>query len=171
MFLYIISIRSFEGNFHWSHPGVSPQWRKMFCLKKLKDKTQKHFDVFSTISVTGLGVFLKVLGNKISCKRSPNEWHIFGLFWKTSCSCKHCIGYSLANFWTTLGHFLLQHMVTLSTTYESRRRRHWRGRAEVFRARVLLRLHGAKVFYKKVLIRSSSWRLLPTTAATAITLL
>ena len=104
MFLYIISIRSFEGNFHWSHPGVSPQWRKMFCLKKLKDKTQKHFDVFSTISVTGLGVFLKVLGNKISCKRSPNEWHILGYFEKHHAY----VNTALATLWPTFG----QHWAT-----------------------------------------------------------
>ena len=31
-----------------------------------------------------IGRFLKVFGNKISSKRSPNDWQIFGLFWKTS---------------------------------------------------------------------------------------
>ena len=50
-----------------------------------------------------IGRFLKVLGNKISCKRNLNEWQNFGLFWKTSRFCQHCIGYFLANFWKKIG--------------------------------------------------------------------
>ena len=40
-----------------------------------------------------------IFGNKISSKRSPNDWQLFWLFWKTSLLCKNCIGY----FWVTFG--------------------------------------------------------------------
>ena len=46
-----------------------------------------------------IGRFLKVLGNRKSSKRSPNDWQLFGLFWKTSLLCKNCISYFLGNFW------------------------------------------------------------------------
>ena len=41
--------------------------------------------------------FLKVLGDKISSKRSQNCLCLFGLFWKTSLLCKNCCGYFLGN--------------------------------------------------------------------------
>ena len=40
-----------------------------------------------------IGRFLKVLGNKISSKWSPNDCQLFGLFRKTSLLCKNCILY------------------------------------------------------------------------------
>ena len=43
--------------------------------------------------------FFKVLGKKFPIKRSPNDWQLFGLFWKTSLSCKNCINNFLGNFW------------------------------------------------------------------------
>ena len=46
-----------------------------------------------------IGRFLKVFGNKNSSKRSPNDWPLVGLSWKTSLLCKNCI----ATFWTTFG--------------------------------------------------------------------
>ena len=46
-----------------------------------------------------IGRFFKVLGNKISSKRSPKLLATFGLFWKTLFFRKNCIGY----FWATFG--------------------------------------------------------------------
>ena len=46
-----------------------------------------------------IGRFLKVCDNKIASKRIPNDWQLFGLFWKTSLLCSNCIGY----FWRTFG--------------------------------------------------------------------
>ena len=46
-----------------------------------------------------IGRFFKVLGNKISSKRSPKLLATFGLFWKTLFFRKNCIGYFLGNFW------------------------------------------------------------------------
>ena len=51
---------------------------------------------------------------KLSSKRSPNDWQLFGLFWKTSLLCKNYIGYFLGNVWKKLGYFFLQHLVTLT---------------------------------------------------------
>ena len=51
-----------------------------------------------------IGRFLKILGDRKSSKRSPNDWQLFGLFWKTSLLCKNCIGYFWKTFvknWTT----------------------------------------------------------------------
>ena len=59
-----------------------------------------------------IGRFLKVLGDKICYKSSPNNYQIFGLFWKTSLLCKNWCGYFLGNFWKHLVYFLLQHLVT-----------------------------------------------------------
>ena len=53
-----------------------------------------------------IGRFLKVRDNKIASKRIPNDWQLFGLFWKTSLLCSNCIGYFLENFWKKLGYFL-----------------------------------------------------------------
>ena len=36
-----------------------------------------------------IGQFLKVLGDKICDKSSPNDWQIFGQCWKTSLLCKN----------------------------------------------------------------------------------
>ena len=66
-----------------------------------------------------IGRFLKVLGNRISSKRSRNDWQLFGLFWKISLWCKNCIGYFLGNFWQKMGYFFLQHLATLNTSHTS----------------------------------------------------
>ena len=64
-------------------------------------------------SVTRLGDFLLVFGNKLSHISSPN---ILGTFWATSDNVtlmqKVC-GYFLGNFWGKLGNFLFHHLVTL----------------------------------------------------------
>ena len=41
----------------------------------------------------------------------------FGLFWKTSLLYKNCIGYFLGIFWKKMGYFLLQHLVTLDSSF------------------------------------------------------
>ena len=65
---------------------------------------QKH------VQCDQIGRFLKVFGNKISSKSSPNDWQLFGLFWKTSLLCKTALAtsYFLGNFWKKSGYFLLQ---------------------------------------------------------------
>ena len=50
------------------------------------------------ISVTRLDDFWKLLRGKLSHKSSPNEWRLFGLFWKASLQTIHCFGSFLDNF-------------------------------------------------------------------------
>ena len=71
-------------------------------LHAIKNNTYRK----ALISRTRFGHFLKVLGNKISNKRSPNYWKLLGLFWKISLFCINCNGYFLGNFF--------QHLVTLA---------------------------------------------------------
>ena len=60
-----------------------------------------------------IGWFLKVLGDMVAIKRSPNAWWIFGLKWTaTFLMLKYC-DYFLGNFWKKLGSFLIYHLVTL----------------------------------------------------------
>ena len=51
------------------------------------------------ISVTRLSNFWKVLATK----RSPNDWQLFGLFWKTWLLCQNSIGYFLGKFLEKIG--------------------------------------------------------------------
>ena len=62
-----------------------------------------------------MGRFLKVLSQNISSKSSPNYLQLFGLSWKTSLLNLCC--YFLGKFYKHLGHFLLQHLVTLIETH------------------------------------------------------
>ena len=59
-----------------------------------------------------IGRFLKVLGNKVPCKSSPNIEQHFRLLWKMALVMLHWCGYFLGTFWWKLGYFLLQHLVT-----------------------------------------------------------
>ena len=52
-----------------------------------------------------IGRFLKVLGNRLSCKISPNDWKVFGLFWKTSLLLKTALPTFLGNFWKNFATF------------------------------------------------------------------
>ena len=60
------------------------------------------------------GLFLKHLGDKFSCKSSPNIWQILEQFG----AIRHILVenssiHLLGNFWCQLGKFLLQNLVTL----------------------------------------------------------
>ena len=64
--------------------------------------------------------FFKVLGNKMTSKRNPNDWQLFGLFWKTSLLCNYFFS---ATFWAPLwkmGYFLHQHLVTIQLFREGK---------------------------------------------------
>ena len=56
---------------------------------------------------------LKVLGDMVSIKRSPNAWWIFGLKWTATFLMLNYCDYFLGNFWNNLGYFLIYHLVTL----------------------------------------------------------
>ena len=60
-----------------------------------------------------IGLFLKVLGDKIRNKGSLGDWQLLGQGWKTSLFVQNCCCYFLGNFRKHLGYFLLQHLVTL----------------------------------------------------------
>ena len=57
---------------------------------------------------------LKVLGDMVSIKRSPNAWWIFGLKWTATFLMLNYCDYFLGNFWNNLGYFLIYHLVALS---------------------------------------------------------
>ena len=64
--------------------------------------------------MTRLGDIWKFVATKFLAKEAPYYLQRFGLFWKSSLLCNNCIGYFWGNFWKKLGHFLLQHLVTLA---------------------------------------------------------
>ena len=63
-----------------------------------------------------IGVFLKMLGNKVPCKRSPTILQQFWAIVKNCTFTSYRCGYVMGNFWRKLGYFLLRHLVTLNTT-------------------------------------------------------
>ena len=65
-------------------------------------------------SVTGLGNFLKLFGTKFIAKVGKIFNNNFGLLWKIALFTLNWCMYFLSIFWTKLGHFLLQHLVTLN---------------------------------------------------------
>ena len=77
--------------------------------------TQK-IGLWDYVQCDQIGGFLKVFGDKISSKSSPNYCQPFGQCWKTPLLCKNCCCYFLGNFWKHLSYFLLQHLVTLITS-------------------------------------------------------
>ena len=89
----------------WSYCWLQRQQQQSFPAKSKETKKQKQCDQ--------IGRFLKVIGDKISIKSSPNYFSLLGLFWKTSLLCKNCYGYFLGNFRKHLGYFLLWYLVTL----------------------------------------------------------
>ena len=66
-----------------------------------------------------IGQFLKVVGDRFSYKRGPNNnWWLFGLFRKTQFWRENCCGYILGNFCMNLKYFLFQHLITLNFSHK-----------------------------------------------------
>ena len=87
---------------------ISAEIKKFLSLYFLSRSTVENADCCISLNrCDQIGRFWKVFGNKIYCKRSPNDWQLSGQFWKTSLLCKSCIVYFLGIFWGKLGFFLL----------------------------------------------------------------
>ena len=89
------------------------------CIKFTREPNVRNslFSVVST-SATRSDDFWKSLGDIFSLKISQKWWLLFGLKWEASFFSKNYRGSFLGDFWTNLGYFLLQHLVTLVLSFE-----------------------------------------------------
>ena len=78
---------------------------------------------FFTDDTTSVTRFLKVLGNKVPCKCSPNIWQKNGILKKMELFTLNWCWYFLGNFCRKLGYFLLQRLITLERSKKITRER------------------------------------------------
>ena len=87
-------------------------WQPLFTSFSLS------LSIYLRFSMTRLGDFFKVFGNKFANKSSPKILLTFGLICKKINLCKNWCGYYSGNFWKHLGNFLSStsgHTETLKT--------------------------------------------------------
>ena len=80
------------------------------CSQHLGAKNRNEFNEQCEQSV----LFMTGLGNKFYYKSSQNIVNLFGWLENWRFLNKIYCGYIFGNFWTKLGNFLLQHLVTLA---------------------------------------------------------
>ena len=87
---------------------------KLEMTSRCKRKKYRHRRMtYREVSVTWLGDFLKVLGDKVSSKVAILYVWLFGLKWKMSLLGKNCCSYFLGNFLKHLRNLLFRHLVSL----------------------------------------------------------
>ena len=92
--------------------GISRYWREGCSYY---DEDEERLTYFST-SVNRFA-FWKIFGINFFVKRSPNIGPLFGYLENSTSFNANCFAYNLTNCLTKLGFFLIQHLVTLFSTF------------------------------------------------------
>ena len=131
-FYHLATFHSFQMTKSWTNsPDIWSQFLLVTNLYKIFIRLSQniisysncHFPLFLRIQCDQIGWFLKVLGDKICSKSSPNDWQHFGQCWKTLLSCSklllllfgQLVETFVATFSTTSGHTV--HITPHSRTF------------------------------------------------------